>query len=418
MSRCNINKANLHRKIFCDLMIILYVIFVIGIYLSKGEFLRNIFFLNQADYFMDFFNSIQYGKDPYGNNVIYPPFINVLYGFLGHVIPDAIKANGTVSMRDSNIGMMVFFIYNLLQIFLFMFVSELVLNFSKSEKYKILFVILLSQPLLFCFQRGNSVFLAMTCMMFFVALYDSDKLLYRNFGYFMLGIAAGIKIYPAIFGIILIRERKWKETVVCFLYGVIIFTLPFFVLDGGLRNFPRMFENIKNCSIAFSENRLGGKHNITNFLDIVESFLNKDFAYLNVCLIAFIALASIFIVVFCRNIESWKVYALLASMMIFLPSFSYTYNLVFMVIPLMFFLKEGIHGKKDIIYSVLYVLVFAPVLQQTEDILGMDKIDDYPLTYGVLIQNIALIIMFILICLDAIYIVIKGIKNRKIVESV
>ena len=36
-----------------------------------------------TDSFMDFFNSIQYGRKPYTAGVIYPPLINLIYAIFG-----------------------------------------------------------------------------------------------------------------------------------------------------------------------------------------------------------------------------------------------------------------------------------------------------------------------------------------------
>lgn len=44
-----------------------------------------------TDSFMDFFNSIQYGRKPYTAGVIYPPLINLIYAIFGGGFRTALK---------------------------------------------------------------------------------------------------------------------------------------------------------------------------------------------------------------------------------------------------------------------------------------------------------------------------------------
>ena len=57
--------------------------------------------------------------------------------------------------------------------------------------------------------------------------YDSEILYKRHFAYICLSLAAGIKIYPAILGLLIIRRRDFKEVLSCLMYGILIFFLPF-----------------------------------------------------------------------------------------------------------------------------------------------------------------------------------------------
>ena len=62
--------------------------------------------------------------------------------------------------------------------------------------------------------------------------YQSDNKIIRYLSYISLGIATGIKIFPAIFSILIIKERKWKEFGYCFIIVVAILFLPFLLTDG------------------------------------------------------------------------------------------------------------------------------------------------------------------------------------------
>jgi hypothetical protein len=54
---------------------------------------------------------------------------------------------------------------------------------------------------------------------------NSKKLQYMSF--FALAMAAGIKIVPAIFGVLLIREKRYRDACICAIIGVFVFFVPF-----------------------------------------------------------------------------------------------------------------------------------------------------------------------------------------------
>ena len=218
-------KQELYKRLFVYGMLFFIVLIVIASYLSRGTYLINLFFLDQNDQFMDFFNSIQYGSNPYDYGVIYPPLINALYAFWGHFIPLEIRCSGTFAIRNSNVGMMVFFIYNIVQLMILSAGIKSILNLSKIENFYYTLIILCSQPVLWCLQRGNSVLLSVVSLFLFVILYDSDSKTHQRIAYIMLGISAAIKIYPAIYGILYIRKSDWKQTAKCILYGETQYTI-------------------------------------------------------------------------------------------------------------------------------------------------------------------------------------------------
>ncbi|MBQ9783212.1 MAG: DUF2029 domain-containing protein [Clostridia bacterium] len=43
----------------------------------------------------------------------------------------------------------------------------------------------------------------------------------------MIAVAAGIKLYPAIFGLLYVKEKRWSETLRLIAYGVLFFVVSF-----------------------------------------------------------------------------------------------------------------------------------------------------------------------------------------------
>lgn len=408
------NHQYMYKQVFVYGMVAFITVVMLAGYFSRGEYLINLFFLDQNDHFMDFFNSIQYGSSPYEYGVIYPPLINAIYGFIGHFIPLNIRMYGTVAIRNSNIGLMVFFIYNIAQLFLLSIVVKQNIHSSTAENYMYTSIIFFTQPVLWCLQRGNSVLLSVIALMAFVNLYQSEKKNYRTLSYIMLGIAAAIKIYPALYGLLYIRKSNWKETIKCIIFGVICFFMPFLLFDGGFANISKLVLNIVNCSNEFALTRYGVKHNLTNFYNILNTAFGVQLKNIYVLFTILIITVSVTVIIKSKNMIEWKIYALLSSLMIFIPSFSFTYNLTFMIIPLTSFLssENKTVSKLNYVYSILFLLIFAPVIQSSNDILAMSQVDCYPLTIGTLIQNIALIVMIILICIEGSIELYKNVKAR------
>lgn len=77
--------------------------------------------------------------------------------------------------------------------------------------------------------------------------YNSDKTLIKHLSFICLLIAAAFKIYPTIFGFLLLKEKRWKDAVICIAYGVSIFILPIVFL-GGFSKFPLFINNILNAT--------------------------------------------------------------------------------------------------------------------------------------------------------------------------
>jgi hypothetical protein len=55
---------------------------------------------------------------------------------------------------------------------------------------------------------------------------------------------AGIKLTPAVLGILLLYNKQWKEVVCIIIYGCIFFFLPFLLFEGGFSNLGQMLNNV------------------------------------------------------------------------------------------------------------------------------------------------------------------------------
>ncbi len=75
--------------------------------------------------------------------------------------------------------------------------------------------------------------------------YDSEKKNIRILSYVCLALACSIKLYLAVFGILLLRQRKWRETGFAIVLSLLLFLLPFLIVGGN----PIIYiQNLNNFS--------------------------------------------------------------------------------------------------------------------------------------------------------------------------
>ena len=96
-------------------------------------------------------------------------------------------------------------------------------------------------------ERGNVVNLTAFFVMAFLFMYRSDRRILRELSYVCLAIAAGFRVYPAVYGILLIFDRDLPGAAKSVLYGIAAVILPTFAL-GGIGVLPEFIHQL----IAFN----------------------------------------------------------------------------------------------------------------------------------------------------------------------
>ena len=351
---------------------------------------------------MDFFNSIQYGRTPYTRKVIYPPLINVIYGFLGKIVPMSIKANGTLAIRASVPGVLVFGLFCMMTAVVYAIAIAGIKGYTKKEKWFLGLGLCFTLPVVFCLERGNSVGLCVAFTMIFVNWYDSPKKLERAAAILSLAVAASIKIYPAAFGLLLIRHKKWKEALEAVVAGVLVMFVPFLFFTKENRSVTLWISNIINCNKEFQNIGLGLKLNLSNTMQFFEELWGVGLSGFTTVLTIAILVFDCVMVAFNQKLDEWKAIALLSLLMILIPGFSWTYTMLFIIIPVIIFLGENNSYKKDYIYLVLFILCLA-LFPPCEQFQAFNKINDgveYRLGWTTLIESLSLILLQIGIAVD------------------
>lgn len=286
---------------------------------------------NNSDWtMMDYFIPLSWNQDPKNTYVInhtYPPLINLCY----YCIAKMTSMTGTIDhsrggaavLSNMPYQMMVYSLYLVLGVFLIFFaISE----FQIQKKYKmgLCIAVLFSAPMFAgALERGNCVLYVVGFVLLAFAWRDSDSRIKREIALLAIALAAGIKIYPAIIGLLYIREKRYKEAVRLVIYGLLTIILPF-ALCGGMESCRTFILWLFNQTSANYEGRI-------QFFKGLFSLLGFGrFADLLYYVSVTILTIGIFV---SENRTRQASYA--AGFMAMVPNGSYRYVLLFFLVPLM-----------------------------------------------------------------------------------
>ena len=242
---------------YCYFALTGLILTVICLFIFHGDIFSCIFFHDTLDTGMDFFHSIEYtyGRQPYLYwGTVYPPLANLFFYILFRLIPlsdsaqwadtfiDSVVARGTYQdLRVYQAPMILFMAFIILISVLITYIIQI---YIKNEKKSMLcsFCMLLSYGILCGFERGNIILLAFLCTMFFVLFRNSENKYVRELSLILLAVAAGIKLYPAIYGVLLLYDKQYKRAIRTVIYGIILFVFPMFAFKEGIHGFSIFFK--------------------------------------------------------------------------------------------------------------------------------------------------------------------------------
>lgn len=346
---------------FFTILVIFIVITLFSAVLSGGKTFSWMFIEDWTDTFNDHFNSVMYSSDnPYTYwKVIYPPLITLVYATIGHyTIPFTVDYGYptlALNMRSSDEPMMVFVIFMMVSLYVLRLIIIKLTNKELKSKTEILCGLLLfSYPILLCIDRGNCLIYCISFCFLFLMGYQSDNKIIRYLSYISLGIATGIKIFPAIFSILIIKERKWKEFGYCFIIVVAILFLPFLLTDGTPLS---LLDTIMNYSTDSA-----GKDGLINIKDYVNMIpvsveIKK---ILGNCIALLVLSLSLLSTVFDKQMKSWKAITIISCNLVFSFSIGTTYVCLYMIFGLIYFLlTEKTNTVENKILVICFSIVFA-----------------------------------------------------------
>ncbi|MCR5787816.1 MAG: glycosyltransferase 87 family protein [Bacilli bacterium] len=361
--------------IFIALGLILLFISLLYVCLNNGEPMKTLMWnAETGGIFPDFYESLKDARylNPYGTLAIYPPLVYViLFPISKLIISSPFYWNQTphtynfvaLSTTQSAIivGVIFFLLVTLATLLLFQDKSK----FSNKKLFLFAMIFLCSPGFVFLLDRGNILLIAVIFLFIFLNNYESKSKVKREISIIGLVAASCFKIYPAIFGMLLLIKKRFKDIAKCFAYGIVLFIVPF-MLVGGYKAIPKFIDNIATLNENHKEGDrgfgYGYKLDLNNFIEIGQAKIHNNTVstIFKIVVVVGVAASLIFITVFAK--EEWMKVAALSMIMIFIPGFSYIYTAVYMILPVSFFFNERKKiNRNTLIYIILFVLIFAPL---------------------------------------------------------
>lgn len=412
------NKKNNFTNVFCILTLLCGTNLFVANVLTNGNITSDLFLKDTLDTGMDFYIMVASAFKPIKIKLVeaisfYPPLALMLFRVIYLCIPREITSQWPTEgvwsevLRGNSVDLRIYpetVLSFMLFIILCCFSIMVLLVFQKKGSIKLSIVFsgccIFSYGMLFAFERGNIILLCIPLIMLFLLWKDSEKRYQRILSIIALVLAAGLKVYPAIFGVLLLTKRRWKEAVIAIVLGVIILCGPL-IISGGLNSILKYASNVG----GFSESAgLGSLHgfslqviakSICHLLTIDSSNILK---YVQWC--AYILLVSGCVLSFFVK-ENWKKIALITSLVIIVPGTSMPYISTFLLFPFTAFLNEetGQHSKvTSWLYFFLFMLILLPY-----SLPAFLTFEPFTLTTANFVRQIAMLIFTVLILGDCIH---------------
>lgn len=321
-----------------------------------------------GDIYADFFNHIDYCKDL--ENVYYqapfacfPPLAYVIFYYpLSRILPEDAVIRFAPWQNSSG----AFIIYTASIIFcclaIFWFTRYFLKKFGTGMITWVSLLIFFSNAFFFgAIERGNSVIIVLALLMAAMWLRERDSKAAREVALILIAIAAGFKAYPALFGLLYIVEKRWKETVRLLIYGILFFFVPFAFCGGweGFLQFLRVLGQVQNDSyVSYTS--------ITSSVAILaEKTKLAIFTWEHTALIA----TAVFTLIntaalFSKKLSVWERAMIICCIAVLAPAWSGTYTCIYFAVPMIIFFahtQDGFGDRSARLYNILCAIAFAVI---------------------------------------------------------
>lgn len=272
----------------------------------------------------------------------------------------------------------------------------------------------MTYPVLFSFERGNAELMLFTLLVIFLFFYMKKH--YIKSGLF-LAAAIGMKIYPAVFLILFLADKKYKPFTICLLLTFLLTCIALFIYKGTISHqLQVLVDNLNFFKVNFIDTRLAIASN-SSYFSVLETIhrIKQHIpsttaqpqsltALRNYALFACLFFSGIVLYILYIEKILWKKIALLTASMILLPYISFDHKLLHVYLPFFIFVNtlanidtKSYLSKSDILYTVIFALLLIP--------------KNYYSIYWV--ESIGSMLNTALLTLLVILIIVEGCWNRK-----
>ena len=210
-------------------------------------------------------------------------------------------------------------------------------KFGRLTRVLFLCALFTSYPFYFCVMRMNMNLMSAFFAFYFIVWHKEENKAKRYLALVCLAVAGLTKIYPLFLGVLLLRERRWKDVLLTAGLGILLFFLPFLLFKGGFSDIGRMLSYMTEFSAetgGFNKNDMAFAKMLRAVLLVfgVEAggTLSAGIGAMKF-LLFFVSCAALF---FTKN--------------------NFKFTLIFLIVPLYVFLTEEWQGKEPTGESFLF----------------------------------------------------------------
>ena len=375
------------RRAFILTMCALFALFLTLLLSGNVMGQSTVFYLSGEDFQADALNTEVYARElnPYGysETETHVPFKDANYPPLAYLL---FYLMDTVSGRDAETARAAAVSVALSALCLagLITVCYCMLDAPRPGRIGFALALLLSGVSLNAVERGNIILLAAGLCAFFLAGYRSARPVVRELAFVALAVAAALKIFPALFGLLLLFERRWKDALRLLLYGVVAAFLPFVFMKGGFGNLPLLLENF-GAHKAFYDRLTYPRYGFRLFSSLAydlcwaNPWLERNVWKLGEKLLLATPWADLLFTALCLVYallagDLWRKAAAIAFVLINYPVNSGAYTALYLFPVIALYLSCGALRKRDLWYAACFLLILSPVqLPLPYDLLGITQ---------------------------------------------
>lgn len=349
-------KARLGRRLFTGIFLFSMVFSAVYLALNRGRGLEVFVFDGGANLFGDFINNLHYPTHeggPYFDGVwaTFPPLAYTLYylfnvAFTRAVYPFEVFAYAVITSFTC-----MLMLYGIQRIF----ANRMKREYRPSEPLMLALCAMLSGMMIYTVERGNSVLNVMVMLLWAFDLRDSECPVKRELALLLIAVAANFKLYPAVFGVLYLFEKRWKEAVRLIIYGVVFFVVPF-AWFSGVEGFKQFLYNHQVVHTELYDRYFTSLPSVSVFL-AAEFGWNGE-AALKAGEILALVLGAVLAV--CTVVEKrlWLRVLFLVSLFTLVPGWCAEYMAIYMLLPLVLCWCDGEKDRWFPLYMALFGGIF------------------------------------------------------------
>ena len=271
-------KINLY---FVAIMTVLIGLFLICLFFPPTTSLlahqKVLIFQDGRDLFADFFNVLRYMSDEAG---FYYSQLNASDGHSGFPISLApmypfaqLVDYSKMTLQDcwaSHSAMLSCVVFLVTVLFFFWDSLNRVCQKYGVSKWNLV-ILLCSSVFIFSVERANVIFIGAALINYYLVYYDHRDRTWRYLALTSLCLAAALKGFPALFSLLLLKERRYRDIAFCVILTLLLVFVPFLFLEHGLDTIPQMIKNTATNSATYlhSLNCLWGFHRVIHMACLI-----------------------------------------------------------------------------------------------------------------------------------------------------